>query len=235
MIFNTKSNTGRYRDKIAVTIVAAVFFITACGQNKTTNENKMESQGTSVTNNKTGNDNIETATLGAGCFWCVEAIFQNLNGVESVKSGYSGGHVKNPSYKEVCNGTTGHAEVAQIKFDKTRITFDEILEVFWKTHDPTTLNSQGNDFGTQYRSAIFYHNDEQKLVAENYKKRLNEEKAYPNPVVTEIKPFTEFYPAEDYHQNYYKQNSGQSYCKYVIQPKLEKFEKVFKNKLKKKE
>ena len=189
---------------------------------------------TSKTNNKetSSSSSIDTATFGAGCFWCVEAVFQRLNGVLSVKSGYSGGSVKNPSYKEVCNGTTGHAEVAQITYDKSKVSFDELLEVFWKTHDPTTLNAQGNDFGTQYRSAVFYHNEEQKQKAEEYKKKLNEAKVYPDPIVTEIKQFTVFYPAEDYHQNYYNQNGSQGYCRYVIQPKVEKFEKIFKDKLK---
>jgi peptide-methionine (S)-S-oxide reductase len=156
-----------------------------------------------------------------------------LKGVISLKSGYSGGSVKNPSYKEVCNGTTGHAEVCQIVFDKSVISYDELLEVFWKTHDPTTLNSQGNDFGTQYRSSIFYHNNEQKQLAENYKDQLNKEKVFQSPIVTEIVPYSVFYEAEDYHQNYFNQNGEQGYCRFVIQPKLEKFEKVFKEKLKK--
>lgn len=176
--------------------------------------------------------NSDTATFGAGCFWCVEAVFQRLNGVKQVKSGYSGGTVKNPSYKEVCNGTTGHAEVCQIIYDPSEISFDELLEVFWKTHDPTTLNRQGNDYGTQYRSAIFYHNTRQKEIAEAYKNKLNEEKVYDAPIVTEISAFTTFYPAEDYHQNYFNLNGKEPYCRFVIQPKLEKFEKVFKDKLK---
>jgi peptide-methionine (S)-S-oxide reductase len=220
--------------KIAVTLVAAIFFISACGQNRNSNTSTMTITETSAKNNE--NDakakTIDTATFGAGCFWCVEAFFQRLQGVLSVKSGYSGGTVKNPSYKEVCNGTTGHAEVIQITYDKSKISYDELLEVFWKTHDPTTMNRQGNDIGTQYRSAVFYHDEMQRQLAEKYKKALNEANAYPNPVITEIKPFTGFYPAEDYHQNYYNQNSGQSYCKFVIQPKLEKFEKVFKDRLK---
>ena len=182
---------------------------------------------------ETTNSGTDTATFGAGCFWCVEAFFQRLDGVSNVKSGYSGGFVKNPSYKEVCNGSTGHAEVIQMTYDKSKISFDELLEVFWKTHDPTTLNRQGNDIGTQYRSAVFYHNEEQRTLAEAYKKKLNEEKVYPNPIVTEITDFSNFYPAEDYHQNYYNQNGSEGYCRYVIQPKLEKFEKVFKDKLKK--
>jgi peptide-methionine (S)-S-oxide reductase len=220
--------------KQAVTFFAAVFFASACGQNttKTTTVTMTESSASENPLPQTSAGNIDTAVFGAGCFWCVEAVFQRLNGVISIKSGYSGGTVKNPSYKEVCNGTTGHAEVCQIIFDKTKISFAELLEVFWKTHDPTTLNSQGNDFGTQYRSAIFYHTEEQKLLAEKYKKELNEAKAYPNPIVTEITRLSNYYPAEDYHQNYFNQNGSQGYCKFVIQPKVEKFEKVFKSKLK---
>ncbi len=210
--------------KTGITLMAAVFFMNACGQTKTNSTNMKNEQTTSA--------NIDTVTFGAGCFWCVEAVFQQMNGVESVKSGYSGGSVKNPSYREVCNGTTGHAEVCQITYDKTKVSFDELLEVFWKTHDPTTMNRQGNDHGTQYRSAIFYHNDEQKKLAEKYKEEINKSGAYPNPIVTEIKPFTIFYPAEDYHQNYYNQNSGEGYCQYVIQPKIEKFKKIFKDKVK---
>ena len=178
------------------------------------------------------NSTTDTATFGAGCFWCVEAIFQNLNGVQSVQSGYAGGSIKNPTYKEVCNGNTGHAEVCQIIFDPSKIRFSELLEVFWKTHDPTTLNRQGNDMGTQYRSVVFYHTTEQKLLAEQYKKQINDEKAFQNPVITEIVPFTNYYAAEEYHQNYYNLNSEEGYCKFLIQPKLEKFEKIFKNKIK---
>jgi peptide-methionine (S)-S-oxide reductase len=175
---------------------------------------------------------LDTATFGAGCFWCIEAVFQDLKGVKSVTSGYSGGETVNPTYEEVSSGTTGHAEVAQIVYDPTQISFDELLEVFWKTHDPTTLNSQGNDHGTQYRSAIFYHNKKQKELAEKYKNELNKSKAWDKPVVTEIVPFEVFYKAEDYHQNYYNLNGDQPYCRYVIQPKVDKFHKVFKDKLK---
>lgn len=175
----------------------------------------------------------DTITFGAGCFWCVEAIFQNLEGVASVSSGYSGGTVKNPSYREVCNGTTGHAEVCQVVYDPAIISFDELLEVFWQTHDPTTLNRQGADVGTQYRSAIFYHTIEQKNTAEAYLAKLNDTKAFDKPVVTEISPFTVFYKAEDYHQDYFNENGDEPYCRMVIQPKLEKFKKVFKGKLKK--
>lgn len=175
---------------------------------------------------------LETATFGAGCFWCVEAVFQRLEGVESVRSGYSGGQVKNPTYREVTTGRTGHAEVIQLTYDPTVITFDELLEVFWQTHDPTTLNRQGADVGTQYRSAIFYHNEEQRAKAEFYKKKLNDEQVYPNPIVTEIAEFDAFYVAEDYHQEYYNLNGSQPYCTYVIDPKVEKLKKVFADKLK---
>ena len=174
----------------------------------------------------------DTATFATGCFWCTEAIFQRLDGVLKVTSGYSGGSIANPTYEEVCTGTTGHAECCQIIYDPAKISFDELLEVFWKTHDPTTLNRQGNDAGTQYRSAVFYHTEEQKEKAEEYKKALNESGAFNNPIVTVIEPFKNFYSAEDYHKNYYNYNSGQPYCRFVIQPKIEKFEKVFKDKLK---
>lgn len=175
----------------------------------------------------------DTATFGAGCFWCVEAVFQNLEGVQKVVSGYSGGAGKNPTYKEVCSGTTGHAEVCQVYYDPQKVSFIELLEVFWQTHDPTTLNRQGNDVGTQYRSVIYYHNQEQKRLSEEYKAKLTAAKLWENPIVTEISPLTEFYAAEDYHQNYYNENSSQPYCAFVIRPKMEKFKKVFGSKLKK--
>jgi peptide-methionine (S)-S-oxide reductase len=178
--------------------------------------------------------NLDTITLGAGCFWCVEALFQQLRGVHSVVSGYSGGHVKNPSYKEVCTGSTGHAEVCQVTYDPSIISFNEILEVYWKTHDPTTLNRQGGDVGTQYRSVIFYHNEEQRKIAEEMKKKLDEAKIWNKPVVTQIEAFSNFYKAEDYHQEYYFNNTSQPYCTAVITPKLEKFKKVFSLKLKEK-
>ncbi|MCB9184179.1 MAG: peptide-methionine (S)-S-oxide reductase MsrA [Flavobacteriales bacterium] len=174
----------------------------------------------------------DTITLGAGCFWCVEAVFSELRGVLSVTSGYMGGHVKNPSYKEVCTGSTGHAEVAQLVYDPAVVSIDEILEVFWQTHDPTTLNRQGADVGTQYRSAIFYHTDEQRRIAEAYKQKLDASGAFPAPLVTEITAAGPFYKAEDYHQDYYAQNGSQGYCQMVIRPKLEKFRKVFADKLK---
>ncbi|MGZ3883941.1 MAG: peptide-methionine (S)-S-oxide reductase MsrA [Bacteroidia bacterium] len=184
------------------------------------------------TSDNTPTSSIDTATFGSGCFWCVEAVFQRLNGVIKVTSGYSGGTVKNPAYREVCTGTTGHAEVCQIVYDKTKISFKDLLEVFWKTHDPTTLNSQGNDHGTQYRSAIFYHNAEQKELSEKYKAELDKSGAFNAPITTEITAYTNFYPAEDYHQDYYNMNGSEPYCRFVIQPKVEKFEKVFKDKLK---
>lgn len=178
------------------------------------------------------NMHTDTITLGTGCFWCTEAVFQQLEGVESATSGYSGGHVVNPTYEEVCNKTTGHAEVIQVVFDPKRISVDDLLEVFWQTHDPTTLNRQGNDVGPQYRSVIFYHNDEQRQKAEDYKAKLDKSGAWDKPIVTAIEPFKNFYKAEDYHQNYYNNNGNAPYCYFVIRPKLEKFEKVFKSKLK---
>ncbi|MGE0561915.1 MAG: peptide-methionine (S)-S-oxide reductase MsrA [Flavobacteriales bacterium] len=176
---------------------------------------------------------MDTITFGAGCFWCVEAIFSDLNGVEQVVSGYAGGTVKNPSYKEVCTGSTSHAEVCQLIYNPEIISYRELLEVFWQVHDPTTLNRQGGDIGTQYRSAIFYHTDEQKQIAEDYLKVLNEEQVFPNPIVTEITPINNFYPAEDYHQDYFELNGENPYCQAVVRPKLDKFRKVFKDKLKK--
>ncbi|PWK77149.1 peptide-methionine (S)-S-oxide reductase [Mucilaginibacter oryzae] len=175
---------------------------------------------------------LDTATFATGCFWCTEAKFQQLKGVEKVISGFSGGHVANPSYELVCTGTTGHAEACNIIYDPAIISYDELLAAFFVAHDPTQLNRQGNDVGTQYRSAIFYHNNAQKQKAQYYISKLNAEKAYKNPIVTQVVPYKAFYKAEDYHQNYFNQNGEQPYCKYVIQPELEKFKKVFKNKLK---
>jgi len=182
---------------------------------------------------KNMNEELQLATLGSGCFWCTEAFFLRLKGVESVVSGYSGGKVKNPTYREVCTGLTGHAEVIQVKFDPKVITYEEILEVFWNTHDPTTLNKQGNDEGPQYRSVVFYHNDEQKKVAQQYKDQLAKSGVFKSPIVTEITPFKVFYAAEDYHQNYYALNPNQGYCQYVIRPKVDKFNKQYASKLKK--
>jgi peptide-methionine (S)-S-oxide reductase len=177
--------------------------------------------------------NEQTATFGAGCFWCTEAVFLNVKGVTKVVSGYTGGKVKNPTYREICTGMTGHAEVTQITFDPAVVSFEELLEVFWNTHDPTTLNRQGADEGTQYRSAVFYADENQKALAEAYKKQLEASHVYKNPIVTEITTLTTFYPAEDYHQNYYELNPNQGYCQYVIRPKVDKFKKQFADKLKK--
>ena len=177
--------------------------------------------------------NLEKATLGGGCFWCTEAVYLQLNGVEDAIPGYSGGHIKNPSYKEVCTGRTGHAEVVEITYDPEKINFSEILEVFFMTHDPTTLNRQGNDVGTQYRSAVFYHNEDQKRIAEEIIQAFEKEKVYNDPIVTEITPFEKFYVAEDYHFNYFEKNKNQPYCQFVVAPKVEKFKKIFKDKLKK--
>jgi peptide-methionine (S)-S-oxide reductase len=175
---------------------------------------------------------MSTATLGSGCFWCSEAVFLQLAGVHSAVSGYSGGSVMNPTYKQVCSGTTGHAEVVQVTFDPAVISFEELLDVFWQTHDPTTLNRQGHDVGTQYRSAIFYHSDEQKEIALALKHNLAASGKFARPIVTEIVAFTQFYPAEDYHQNYFENNSSDRYCRAVIPPKLAKVKKEFADKIK---
>jgi peptide-methionine (S)-S-oxide reductase len=177
-------------------------------------------------------DGLEMATFGAGCFWCVEAVFQRIRGVESVVSGYMGGTTKNPTYREVSAGFTGHAEVTRLMYDPKVVSYKELLEVFWQTHDPTTLNRQGADVGTQYRSVVFYHNEEQKKLAEYYLEELDKSGAFANPIVTEITLADIFYEAEDYHQNYYNLNSDQGYCRYVITPKIDKLKKVFADKLK---
>lgn len=179
------------------------------------------------------NSKIATITLGGGCYWCVEAVYENLKGVQSVVSGYAGGHTENPTYEEVCSGTTGHAEVVQITYDKTQTNLDEIFKVFFTVHDPTTLNRQGADVGTQYRSVIFYKNEQEKKEAQHIITALTNARVYDSPVVTTIEPLTQFYKAEDYHQGYYEKNKNQPYCKMVIQPKIEKFEKLFKSRLKK--
>jgi methionine-S-sulfoxide reductase len=197
-------------------------------------ENKSNNSPAASKTIQTGNSSsIDTLTLGGGCFWCVEAVYEMLDGVVKVESGYSGGTVKNPSYREVCTGMTGHAEVAQITFDNSKTSIDEILKVFFTVHDPTTLNKQGPDVGTQYRSVIFYRNDHQRKIAKSIIDDLNNNNVYLKPVVTQLVPFTNFYKAEDYHQDYYNQNKEAPYCRLVIQPKLEKFEKLFKDRLKK--
>lgn len=208
--------------------IFTLFVNVSCGQ-KTDNQKNTKK----MNEEKVNLAGTEVVTFGAGCFWCVEAIFQQVEGVVKVESGYSGGMIKNPTYKEVCSGNTGHAEVVQVTFDPKKIGFDKILEIFWKTHDPTTLNRQGADEGTQYRSAVFYHNEEQRKTAEAWKIKLNDEHVFPNPIVTEITAFTTFYPAEDYHQDYYELNGHNPYCQVVIKPKLEKFNKVFKENIKK--
>jgi len=213
-----------------IPIVFIYFFSSSGCDKRETNAYSGKNSETGVTKNM---DSLQVATFGSGCFWCTEAIFERLNGIVKVESGYSGGKVENPTYEEVCTGSTGYAEVTQITYDPSTISYDELLEVFWKTHDPTTLNRQGNDVGTQYRSVIFYHNEEQKKLAEKYKSELDKSGAWDKPIVTEISPFTNFYPAEGYHQDYYENNPNQGYCAFVIAPKVEKFEKVFKNKLKK--
>ncbi|PCH94093.1 MAG: peptide-methionine (S)-S-oxide reductase [Bacteroidetes bacterium] len=204
--------------------VLGIFATTSCAEQTTTDirENKMEEP----------QNNLEVVTFGAGCFWCVEAVFEELKGVKSVISGFSGGTVDNPSYNQVISGKTGHAEVCQIEYDPATISFGELLMVFWQTHDPTTLNQQGNDQGTQYRSAVFYHSEEQKIIAEQYMRQLDATGAWNGPIITEITAFTRFYEADKAHQEYYANNPSASYCTYVIQPKLDKFREAFKDKLK---
>ncbi len=211
--------------------------LSACGE--ITNKDKRMENKSKLTN--VGNvpmqaanpSSYDTITLGGGCFWCVEAVYEMLDGVIRVESGYSGGTVKNPSYREVCTGSTGHAEVAQITFDTTKTSIEEILKVFFTVHDPTSLNKQGADIGTQYRSVIFYRNDHQRNIAKRIIDDLNNNQVYDKPVITQLDPFTTFYKAEDYHQDYYNQNKEAPYCRLVIQPKLEKFEHLFNNRLKK--
>ena len=218
-------------------ITIFTLLLSACGETtnkKTQMENKNNLTSTESESVQGGNpSSYDTITLGGGCFWCVEAVYEMLDGVVKVESGYSGGTVKNPSYREVCTGTTGHAEVAQITFDNSKTSFEEILKVFFTVHDPTTLNRQGPDVGTQYRSVIFYRNDNQRKISKSIIDDLNKNNVYSKPVVTQLEPYTVFYKAEDYHQDYYNQNKEAPYCRMVIQPKLEKFEKLFKDRLKK--
>lgn len=194
--------------------------------------NKLNIDNNNVIESNYMSEKSDTIYLGAGCFWCVEAVFAELKGIRSVVPGYMGGHLPNPTYKQVCSGLTGHAEVCRVVFDPSRISVDEILEIYWQTHDPTTPNRQGNDVGPQYRSVIFYTNDFQKERAEHFKKKLNDGKVFDKVVVTSIEPASEFYEAEDYHKNYYALNAEQPYCQFVIRPKLEKFRKAFSDKLK---
>lgn len=212
--------------------IIPVSILLSCAQKNNVKANTMGNENDTIHTVSASDGTKEIATFGNGCFWCTEAIFQQLKGVSKVTSGYSGGHVENPTYEEVCSKTTGHAEAIQIEFDPAVITYDELLEVFWQTHDPTTLNRQGNDVGPQYRSVVFYHNETQKKKAEEYKAALDKSGAFSKPIVTSIEPFKNFYAAEDYHQNYFKLNGRAPYCQFVIKPKVEKFEKVFKSKLK---
>jgi peptide-methionine (S)-S-oxide reductase len=205
-------------------IPAALLIMYGCRSNPVKTEIPMNTVSQST--------QTDTATFAAGCFWCVEAVFQELKGVISVTSGYTGGKISNPTYREVCSGLTGHAEACQIVYDPAVISYDALLEAFWGSHDPTTLNRQGADQGTQYRSAIFYHNEQQRKLATAYKEKLNTEHAFDKPVVTEISPASAFYKAEDYHQDYFSQNGDAPYCTFVIAPKLDKFRKVFHDRLK---
>jgi peptide-methionine (S)-S-oxide reductase len=217
-------------------IVAGIVLASSCGSSGLRQESGTKSAEPAKAAEKDMDSSgeksaLKEATFGEGCFWCMEAIFQRLQGVEKVVSGYSGGHVANPTYEQVCTGNTGHAEICQITYDPARISYDELLEVFWKTHDPTTLNRQGNDVGTQYRSVIFYHDDEQRQLAESYKAKLASEHVWKRPIVTEVTGFEKLWPAEAYHKDYYNNNPDQGYCRLVITPKLEKFEKIFKDRL----
>jgi methionine-S-sulfoxide reductase len=210
--------------KTLISLVFLIIGLTSCSQEEK-RSNVKQKISASVSN--------DTITLGGGCYWCVEAVYEMLDGVVDVRSGYSGGKVVNPSYEAVCSGKTGHAEVIQIAFDSTKTSIDEILKVFFTVHDPTTLNRQGADVGTQYRSVIFYHNEDQRILAKSIIQALNDEKVYSSKIVTEVSPLEIFYVAEDYHQDYYARNAEQGYCRMVIQPKIDKFEKVFSERLKK--
>ncbi|CCH03481.1 peptide methionine sulfoxide reductase [Fibrella aestuarina BUZ 2] len=212
--------------RFAVTLLAIWFSVGATAQTlpQSTKSKRMTSESASSAT-------LEKATFGTGCFWCTEAMFETLDGVKSAVSGYEGGQTKNPSYKDVCSGETGHAECVEVTYDPSKVTYAELLEAFFRSHDPTSLNRQGADVGTQYRSVVFYHNDEQKRLAETAKAELDKSGAYSKPIVTEISPATTFYEAEAYHQNYFANNPDQGYCAFVIAPKLDKFKKVFKEKL----
>jgi peptide-methionine (S)-S-oxide reductase len=209
--------------RLTLLTLFAVTCLSACGQPQNTKSKPTMSSSS---------DKLQTIYLGEGCFWCTEAFFQRINGVISVESGYGGGFVENPTYEQVCDKNTGHVEIAKIVFDPAIVPFKDILEVFWKTHDPTTLDRQGNDVGPQYKSVIYYVSEAQKTEALAYKEALDKSGAFDAPIVTTIEPFKNYYPAENYHQNYYNSNTNQGYCRFVIAPKLEKFEKVFKDKIK---
>lgn len=209
-----------------IVLVSTVLSFFSCGNKTQLTDKKMEVKKEIM------NDSVQVATFAGGCFWCTEAVFLEVKGVEKIVSGFTGGFIKNPAYREVCNETTGHAEGIQITFNPKEVAYEDLLEIFFATHDPTTLNKQGADVGTQYRSAIFYHSKEQKEKAENYIQLIEKEKLYANPIVTQIEEAGVFYLAEDYHQNYYNQNKEQGYCQYVIAPKLDKLRKYYKSKLK---
>lgn len=211
---------------IRLLLLALALLATACGEGKTLAPRQTPATPMSSP------AQLETATFGGGCFWCTEAIFLQVEGVHRVVSGYSGGTAKNPTYKEVCTGATGHAEVIQIHYDPAAVRFETLLEIFFKTHDPTTLNRQGADEGTQYRSVVFYHSEEQARITREVIADLTKAQVWPDPIVTQVEAFSVFYPAEDYHQNYYNQNTEQGYCRAVITPKVEKFRKVFADRLK---
>jgi len=216
--------------KIPLAISLLLTVAIACGAGQPEKKQPVSPMQTVQNQSTNPSGNTEIATLGGGCFWCVEAIYQDLNGVLKVESGYSGGHIDNPTYKEVCSGLTGHAEVIQVTFDPAIVSFQDVLRVFFTVHDPTTLNRQGNDSGTQYRSVIYYHSEAQKKVAEAA--IIEAKEAWDDPIVTEVSPFEKFYKAEDYHQNYYKDNPNQGYCSFIIAPKVKKFREKFKDKLK---
>lgn len=222
MIIHLKKN-------LTLTLQACLFAVlAACAQNR----DAIKTDNKTIMDTAISNTGKASATFGAGCFWCVEAVFQQLEGVDTVISGYMGGTVPNPTYREVCGGRTGHAEVCRIIYDPGKISYNDLLQALFTSHDPTTLNRQGNDVGTQYRSVIFYHNDAQKSEAEKVIRELNEQKVFDAPVVTAVEPVQTFFSAEDYHQNYYNLNSDESYCRFVVKPKVEKIRKVFKEKLK---
>jgi len=216
--------------KIPLAISLLLTVAIACGAGQPEKKQPVSPMQTVQNQSTNPSGNTEIATLGGGCFWCVEAIYQDLNGVLKVESGYSGGHIDNPTYKEVCSGLTGHAEVIQVTFDPAIVSFQDVLRVFFTVHDPTTLNRQGNDSGTQYRSVIYYHSEAQKKMAEAA--IIEAKEAWDDPIVTEVSPFEKFYKAEDYHQNYYKDNPNQGYCSFIIAPKVKKFREKFKDKLK---
>ena len=209
-----------------IVLVSTVLSFFSCGNKTQLTDKKMEVKKEIM------NDSVQVATFAGGCFWCTEAVFLEVKGVKKIVSGFTGGFVKNPAYREVCNETTGHAEGIQITYNPKEVAYEDLLEIFFATHDPTTLNKQGADVGTQYRSAIFYHSEDQKAKAVNYIQLIEKEKLYPNPIVTQIESAGVFYLAEDYHLNYYNQNKEQGYCQYVIAPKLDKLRKYYKSKLK---